>query len=128
MKKKYSPHWKSSTQPRKQRKYRANAPLHRRQKIVSGHLSKELRLQHKKRSMPLRKGDEVKIMRGERRGAFGKIEEVDLRSLKVKLENVKTRKTSGEEVMIKMDPSNLLITKLELGDRKRLAPAKIKVK
>src|SRR3989338_3904401 len=126
MKAKYSSHWKSSKQPRKQRKFRYNAPLHKRQKMVSAHLAKDLRKQYKRRAMPLRKGDEVKVMKGQHRGLYGKIEEIDLQKLKVKVENIKTKKTSGEEVAISMDPSNLMITKLELADKKRFAMIKRK--
>src|SRR3989338_176397 len=43
MKNKFSTKWKESKQPRKQRKYRANAPLHLRKKFVNVNLSKELR-------------------------------------------------------------------------------------
>ncbi len=126
MKKSYSSRWKSSRQPRKQRKYRHNAPLHKRQKMVSAHLAKDLRKQYKRRAMPLRKGDEVKVMKGQHRGSYGKIEKIDLKRLKVNIENVKTKKTSGEEVAVTIDPSNLLITKLELGDKKRFAATKRK--
>jgi acyl-coenzyme A synthetase/AMP-(fatty) acid ligase len=53
-----------SIQPRKQRKRVLDAPLHRRQKMVSVHLSKELRkkLSTKKRSIPVKKGDRVALM------------------------------------------------------------------
>ena len=54
MKKKFSASWKTSTQPRKQRKYRHNAPMHLRQKLVSVHLSKDLRKNYGKRSIPVR--------------------------------------------------------------------------
>ena len=61
MKTKYSPMWKSSSQTRKQRKYRFNAPLHARHKMLAAHLSKELRKEMGFRSIPLRKGDEVAV-------------------------------------------------------------------
>ena len=124
MKKKYSPHWRSSSQPRKQRKYRANAPLHRRQRMLSAHLAKDLRQQLKRRSAPLRKGDEVKVMKGEHRGRYGKVEKTDLQGLRVMIDTIKARKASGEEVMISIDPSNLLITKLSAGDKRRFASGK----
>jgi large subunit ribosomal protein L24 len=119
MKKKYSAKWQTSKQPRKQRKYRYNAPLHRRQKMMSSHLAKDLRLQYKKRSIGLRKGDEVKIMKGEHRGSYGKVEFVSLAKLKVQIENIKAKKTSGQEVPINFDPSNLLVVKLGSDDKKR---------
>lgn len=124
MKTKYSHHWLASRQPRKQRKYRHNAPLHRRQKMMSAHLAKDLRQQYKRRSLPLRKGDEVKVLRGEFKGLYGKVEKIDLQNLKVKIENVKRRKASGEEVAVSIDPSNLLVMKLDMNDKKRFAGAK----
>jgi len=120
MKKSYSPKWVSSKQPRKQRKYRFNAPLHRRQKMVSVHLDKPLRRTYTTRAMPVRKGDEVKVMRGKYKKKTGKISRVDLKSCKVYIENVKMKKTSGQEVEVPMDPSNLMIIKLETDDKKRL--------
>jgi large subunit ribosomal protein L24 len=57
-----------SKKPSKQRKAMYQAPLHRKHKLFSAHLSKELRKQWNKRSLPVRKGDEVKIMRGKFKG------------------------------------------------------------
>lgn len=108
-----------SSKPRKQRKFLYTAPLHRRQKLVSAHLSKELRAQLKKRSLPLRKGDEVKIMRGKFSGKTGKVAEVDLKKLKIFIDGVTRKKADGKEVKIPFRPSNLLITRAELSDKKR---------
>ena len=124
MKKKYSLHWNSSKQPRKQRKYRYNAPLHKRQKLMSAHLAKDMRQQYKRRAMPLRKGDEVKVTTGEFKGRYGKVESIDLANLKVKVENIKKKKVSGEEVMVSLEPSNLMITKMYLDDKKRFKSVK----
>ncbi|MBI2172674.1 MAG: 50S ribosomal protein L24 [Candidatus Aenigmarchaeota archaeon] len=119
MKKKYSPAWKSSVQRRKQRKYRYNAPLHARHKMLSAHLSRELRKDFGFRSMALRKGDEVTVMNGENRKMKGSVTRVDMKSLKVYVDGIKKRKVSGQEVEIPIDPSNLKITKLNLEDPKR---------
>ncbi len=121
MKKSYSSHWRSSTQPRKQRKYRFNAPLHRRQKMASSHLAKDLRAQYKRRALPLRKGDEVRVMKGEHKGKYAKVESISLSKLKATLENVKARKANGQEVAVRFDPSNLAIIKLGSDDKKRYA-------
>ncbi|MFC2143719.1 50S ribosomal protein L24 [Candidatus Aenigmatarchaeota archaeon] len=118
--KKYSPSWKSSTQIRKQRKYRYNAPMHIRQKLISAHLSSDLKKEYKKRSMPLKKGDEVKLLRGTYKGKKGKITKIDLKRLKVYIDNVKRKKPSGQEIEIAIEPSNVLITSLELSDMKRV--------
>ena len=119
MKKKFSSKWSGSKQARKQRKYRRNAPLHVRQKLVSATLSKELRRQYKKRSLPLRKGDEVEVMRGKSRGAKGSIEKVDLSKIRVFVDSVKIKKTDGREVSASLDPSNLRITRLNIDDKRR---------
>ncbi len=108
-----------SSKPRKQRKFLYSAPLHVRQKLVSAHLSEELRLQLKKRSLPLRKGDEVKIMRGSFRGKTGKVAEVNLKKLKVYIEGITRKKAGGKEAKIPFHPSNLIIIKAELSDKKR---------
>jgi large subunit ribosomal protein L24 len=109
----------SSRKPSKQRKALANAPLHVRQRLVSAHLSASLRKQIGKRSLPLRKGDEVRVMRGQYTGAVGKVEEVDLKQLKIYVENVKRKKASGQEAAVAMHPSKLMITNLVMEDKER---------
>ncbi|RLJ09293.1 MAG: 50S ribosomal protein L24 [Candidatus Aenigmatarchaeota archaeon] len=120
MRKEWSSKWIRSKQPRKQRKYRYNAPLHIRRKFVSAHLSPELRERFGKRSFPLRKGDEVKVMRGEFRGFKGVVERVNLRDLKIYIEDLKVKKADGSEVLKPLRSSNLMIVKLNLDDKKRL--------
>lgn len=119
MKKEWSPNWKSSKQPRKQRKYRANAPLHTRHKFVSVHLSKELKNQIKKRALPVRKGDEVMIISGGSKRSRGTVSRVNLSSLKVYAEGITAKKVDGSEVMRALEPSNLMITKLDMDDKMR---------
>ena len=117
--KKFSRAWKKSTKPGKQRKYRANAPLHIKRKMLSSTLSKELRKQYKKRSLPLKKGDTVTIMRGAKKGHKGKVSLTDVRIMKIKIEGVETKKANGESVQIFIDPSNVMITSLNMEDVKR---------
>ena len=47
MRNSYSPDWKSSKKPAKQRKYRANAPLHIKRKFMAAVLNKKLREAHR---------------------------------------------------------------------------------
>jgi large subunit ribosomal protein L24 len=108
-----------SKKPSKQRKYRAKAPTHVRRKIMSSHLSPELRKKHKKRSTPVRKGDEVIIMRGSFKGTKGKVEEVNRKRYKVFVENIFYEKKDGTKTKIGIDTSNLMITSLNLDDPKR---------
>jgi len=119
MKKKWSKKWKSSKQPRKQRKYRINAPLHIKRKFLSAHLSKELREKYKRRAFPLRKGDVVKIMRGKFKGKTAKVEEIDMKRSKVYLEGITKEKQSKVKASVPFDPSNLMIIELNLDDKKR---------
>jgi len=120
MKKHFSKHWKASKQPRKQVKYRANAPLHIKHKFMSANLDKDLRKKYGKRSFPLRKGDSVKILRGEFKKKTGKVGLVDLKKLRIAIENLQRTKKDGSKINIWFDPSNLQIKELDLDDKKRL--------
>ncbi len=121
MKSEFSPTWKSSIQVRKQRKYLANAPLHLKEKLLSTHLSKDLRKQFGKRALPVRKGDEVKVIRGAKKGLKGKVADVSLSKTAVYLEGQIRDKVSGRKVAIPFKPANLLLTDVKLTDKKRVA-------
>ncbi len=108
-----------SSKPRKQRKALYSAPLHRRQKMVSAHLSKELREKFGRRSLPVRKGDEVAVVRGSFRGKTGKVERVELKKLRVFVEGLVRRKSDGSEVKVPIHPSNLVIISADMSDKKR---------
>lgn len=121
MKQEFSTHWISSRQPRKQRKYVYNAPLHIRHKFLSANLSKELRKKYGKRSLPLRKGDEVLIMRGSFKKKKAKISSINLKKTYVVLEGIQRTKKDGSKVNIPFHPSVLQIQSLNLDDKQRLA-------
>ncbi len=120
MNKEFSKTWKASKRPGKQRKYAAKAPLHVKQKLVSANLSKELREKQKVRSLPLRKGDTVKIRRGKFKGKKGKITKVMLNFSKVTVEGIQIKKLDNSKVDVRLQPSNLQIQELNLEDKKRL--------
>ena len=100
-------------QPRKKRLSLYNAPLHLRQKLVSAHLSKDLRAKEKKRSLPVRKGDKARVMRGRFKKREGKIVRVDLGRLCVFIEGVFQKKQGGKEILAPIQPSNVMIIELE---------------
>ncbi|MEM2956083.1 MAG: 50S ribosomal protein L24 [Candidatus Pacearchaeota archaeon] len=112
--------YKSSVQARKQRKFRALAPLHLRRKMMSANLSKELRKKYLKRSIPLIKGDSVRIMRGEFKNKKGKVLNVNKKKLKVYIEGIQRSKKDGTKINVPFDPSNLQIIELNLEDKKRI--------
>lgn len=128
MKKDFSTKWKASKRPGKQRKYVAKAPLHIRKKFVSANLSKELRKKHNKRNVVLRKGDNIRIMRGKFKGKKGKVNEINLKTLKVIVDGINIKKKDGSSVNVKLQPSNLQITELILEDKKRAAKLGAEIK
>src|SRR3989344_2623793 len=97
MRKLFSKSWKASKQPRKQRKYLYNAPLHIRRKFFSALLSKELRKRFGRRSLPLVKDDEIKIMRGKYKGKIGKITNLNRRKIKVYVDQAYKLKLDGNK-------------------------------
>lgn len=109
-----------SKQPRKQRKFLYNAPLHLRRKMLASHLSKELREKYKRRSFPVRKGDEVQVMSGKLKGRTGKISRINLKKYKIYIEGVTRKRTVGTEVQVPIHPSNLKIINLNLADKRRI--------
>ena len=119
MKKRFSKSWKASKKPRKQRKYRANAPLSIKRKFLSAHLSKELIKKYSTRNVPLRKEDKVKIVRGQFRKKTGKVVKVLVKKSKVYIENIQNMKNDGTKTYYPIDPSNLIILELNLMDKKR---------
>ncbi|MEM7825724.1 MAG: 50S ribosomal protein L24 [Candidatus Aenigmatarchaeota archaeon] len=109
-----------SKKPKKQRKFLLTAPLHLRRKMISSHLSKELREKYKTRSLPLRKGDEVEIMRGEFKKKKGKVSRIDTKKYRVYIEGVTRKRTDGTERQVPIHPSNLRIINLNLEDKRRV--------
>ena len=108
-----------SKKPSKQRKSFFNAPLHKRGKIMSVHLSKELREKYGIRSFPIRVGDKVRIMRGDHKGVEGKVTKVDRKKYRVFIEGVTRENSRGEKVYIPIHYSNLMIIELDLSDEYR---------
>lgn len=121
MKQEFSTAWTSSVQPRKQRKFRVNAPLHTKHKFLSANLSKELRKKYGKRNLPLRKGDDVLIMRGAFKKKKAKVTSVDLKTSRIILEGMQRGKKDGSKVNVFFRPSVLQIQSLNLDDKQRVA-------
>lgn len=108
----------SSTKARKQRKARANAPLHKKRRMVSAHLDSALMKEYNVRSVAVRKGDTVRVIRGDKdfKASEAKVASVDLKSLKLIIENVTVPKADGTQKQKPVDPSNVLLTRLDLSD------------
>lgn len=117
--KSWSKHWKSSTKPRKQRKYVFNAPLHICKNFLSVNLSKTLQKKYQKRNVCVRKGDKVKIMRGQFKKQTGKVTKVSRKFLNVFVEGIENIRKDGTKRPRPLQPSNLQILELNLTDKKR---------
>ena len=129
MRKKFSIKWRASKKARKQRKYRANAPLHIRQKLMSSNLSKELRKKLDRRSTELRKNCMVKIMRGKFKGKTGKVGKVDLKRERISIEGIQRQKKDGTKINVYFHPSKVQIIELsEEGKVKKISAEKEKNK
>ena len=109
-----------SIQPRKQRKALYTAPLHIRRKLMSANLSKDLRADIGKRSLPIKVGDKVQVVRGDFKGHEGKVESIDAKRYKVTVEGVTLSKPDGNAVLLPIHPSNLMIIEADLKDERRL--------
>ncbi len=120
MKRAFSSSWKGSSQVRKQRKYRHNAPLHTRNSFLNAHLSKELRAKYGTRSVSIRKGDEVSVMRGTFAKKKAKVSIVDLRRGRVVLEGITRTKKDGSKTNAFFRPHVLSIVALALDDKRRM--------
>ncbi len=110
--------WNASKQPRKQRKYRYNAPLHQQNRFLHVHLSKELRKKYGKRSLGVRTGDKVKIFIGSAKGKEGKVSSVNSKKGKVFIEGFERIKADGSKVLLSFEPSNLLIIEIGKEDKR----------
>lgn len=86
---------------------------------MSAPLSKELRKQYNIRSLPIRKEDQVIVARGSKKGSEGKISTVYRLKFSVQIEKLQKEKSSGASIPINLHPSNVVITKLYLDDKRK---------
>jgi large subunit ribosomal protein L24 len=82
-------------------------------------LSEELREKYKKRSVRLRVGDSVKIVKGEFKGIEGKVTKVDGKNGTVNVEGVTREKIAGGTAQVPVRASNLVVANLNVEDKLR---------
>jgi large subunit ribosomal protein L24 len=95
------------------------APLHIRYKLFSAPLSPSLKASHNVGSLPVRSGDTVRIMRGDRKGLEGKVTRVDRKKYRVFVEGVTREKVDGTTAFVPIHPSKVMLTSLNLDDKWR---------
>ncbi len=88
-------------------------------------LSEDLRASQGRRSYPVRKGDTVKIVRGDFAGVEGKITDIDTSRQRLYVEGVTRETTSGTSANVSVHTSKVLLTKLNLDDKWRAQSIKL---
>lgn len=120
----------NTIQPRKNRKALYNLDPRSRRKQLSAHLAEDLLVKYNTRSVTLRKGDTVVVLRGDYKGTVGKVLDVDARNTRVTVEGVTTQTAKHQSKPRWMHPSNLVVKKLDLTDplrRKKLGASEADV-
>ncbi|KAF2739998.1 ribosomal protein L24 [Polyplosphaeria fusca] len=98
---------------RKSRKAHFGAPSSLRRVNMSAPLGKELREKHNVRSIPIRKDDEVLIVRGTHKGREGKVSSVYRLKYCIHVNGVVREKSNGQSVPVPIDASKVVVTKLK---------------
>ena len=102
-----------------------NAPAHIRYKHFSAPLSSSLKASHNIGSLPVRTGDTVRLMRGDRKGLEGKVTSVSRRKYRIFVEGITREKVDGTTTFVPIHPSKVMITSLNLDDKWRRESLKV---
>jgi large subunit ribosomal protein L24 len=108
-----------TTKPTKQRKRLYQAPVTQRYRRFSAPLASKLKESHGTNSVPVRKGDTVMIMRGDRKGFEGKVTQVNRKNYRIFVEGADREKVDGTKISVPIHPSKVMITRLNLDDKWR---------
>lgn len=81
---------------------------------MSAPLSAELRAKHKVRSMPIRKDDEVAIVRGSFKSREGKVTACYRKKYVIHVDRVTVEKANQMSMPVGINSSNVVITKLKM--------------
>ena len=112
---------KPAKDPRKQRKRLYQAPAHLRHKLMAASLSPELAASKGIKTLPVKKGDTVRVVRGDHMGFEGKVNRVDLKRYRIFLEGLTREKVDGTNIFVSVHPSKVMIKNLKLDDKWRKA-------
>ncbi len=112
--------------PRRQRRALYNASTTERRRRMTVPLSRELRRRFKRRNVPIRKGDTVRVLSGSFKGREERVAKVSRRAYSVTLDNV-TLKTAEEKLKpLALRPAHLVVTRLNLADPWRRRALKVR--
>jgi large subunit ribosomal protein L24 len=120
MKMEFSTAWKGSKKPRKQRNYVRNAPLHIKGSFLHSPVSKDLQKTMKIKTIRVKKGDKVKVTRGQFKGVVGLVEKVNTRSSRVYVAKAELVKKDGSKVKYPLHASKVEIVEFEQKGKRRV--------
>jgi len=86
---------------------------------LNAHLSEDLVKEYGIRSVRVRTGDVVKVLRGSYRGVEGKVIKVYLDEGRVAVEGLTRQNSRGENSPVRIHASKVLVTRLNLDDKVR---------
>lgn len=111
-----------SSKARVQRKKQANAPIHKKRKMLSSHLSSGLRDKYEVRTVRVCKGDTVVILRGNEDicGIEGRVLDVFTDTGRVSIEGITINQADGTATVRPIHASNLVVVKLNDEDSWRM--------
>ena len=114
---------------RTQRRLQLSAPSSIKRRLMSCHLNKTLRQTHKIRALPIKRGDEVKILKGKFKGKSGKVVQVYRRRSVIYVDKIQREKQNGQTVFFPIRPSYCIIEKLVNNkDRKKTIERRAAIK
>ena len=99
-----------SKKPRKQRKALFNYKNHQRSKLITTRVADFIREEYGIKSLPLRVGDDVRIVKGEFKDFEGEVIEIT-KNQRARIKEAKFEKSDGTEFNPSIHISNLIITK-----------------
>jgi large subunit ribosomal protein L24 len=108
-------------QPKKQRKRYFTAPYHLRNRMMTASLSHDLREKYGIRRLPVHKDDKVEVIynKSEDQEIKGKVIKVLPQRYAIHIEGHSKEKADGTIVSFPVHPSNVIITSLNLRDKRR---------
>ncbi|MCS7138588.1 MAG: 50S ribosomal protein L24 [Crenarchaeota archaeon] len=88
-------------------------------KASSVHLSRELRAKYGFRSLPVRTGDRVLIIRGDYKGMEGDVSKVDRNRGRVYISGVYRENARGEQRLVPIPLNSVILVKIDEKDKWR---------
>ena len=114
---------------RTQRKLQLSASSSIKRRLMSCHLVKSLRDQYKIRCLPIKRGDEVKILKGKSKGKSGKVVQVYRKRNVIYVDKITREKQNGQSVFLPIRPCNCVIENLlNNKDRKKTIERRAAIK